>query len=459
MPRWRSADVEALLGAPIDENGLTESALAQLVANQVRENEQLDFKGEMYARRAGASASTWSEEQEFAKDVACFANHRGGLILIGVRDTSQVASGLNPILNTTGEAEERRLRQALTNYLAPPTDTIFITIPAAGGGFYLAVIVPPSRRAPHAVVGSPGDARRPLVYPVRHGADTIWLTESEVAQRHRTRIERETNEQKHADDVVQEGLDSLRRASGAWLYVAVVPDSVVPGEVTTEWLNATDEWWRNNLPTSPLGRSVSAFGRALAAPGRATFTGARLRDTDDEADPRDAYVEFYVDGSAFVATPISERTDEDAETHEIGEQTLTDDVVLLVDAGLRWCSRQVGSWGTARAIAGIIDADAQPGALDQPLILVAAAYGEMHRGSATRTVRRPPITVTIVDLSAVETMTQRLAVTHTLLAGLLQWFGRPEPRHIARDGALRAGAWRSADQVRRWAAHHGVPCT
>src|SRR5262245_8967300 len=54
------------------------------------EGEQLDFK---------AIAWKKGESLEAAKDVAAFANHLGGDIIIGINDKSDCADGWNPIPN------------------------------------------------------------------------------------------------------------------------------------------------------------------------------------------------------------------------------------------------------------------------------------------------------------------------------------------------------------------------
>jgi predicted HTH transcriptional regulator len=65
--------VEAILGAPIDQ--LTVEHIRAAVDAGVEESRDLDFKEGHYR-----------DGEELAKDVAAFANHVGGLIVIGVRE-------------------------------------------------------------------------------------------------------------------------------------------------------------------------------------------------------------------------------------------------------------------------------------------------------------------------------------------------------------------------------------
>jgi hypothetical protein len=67
--------------------------------------------------------------------------------------------------------------------------------------------------------------------------------------------------------------------------------------------------------------------------------------------------------------------------------------------------------------------------------------------------------VTAAELSAVDSLSGRLAVAHDALAGLLQWFGLAEPTQITREGALVPRAWgMGREQIERWASEHGVAC-
>src|SRR5215203_3379068 len=63
--------VEAILGAPIDQLAIQHIEAA--VEAGVEESRDLDFKEDHY-----------SDNEELAKDVAAFANHVGGLIVVGV---------------------------------------------------------------------------------------------------------------------------------------------------------------------------------------------------------------------------------------------------------------------------------------------------------------------------------------------------------------------------------------
>lgn len=458
-PTWRSPDLEAKLGGPLDSTGLIEGTLNTLVANGEREGEQLDFKAVCYPATTGRRTG-WTQEQEFAKDVGAFANHRGGLILIGVVEQSNVAVGLQPATSSTPAAEEQRLRRALMNYLAPIVDPIFVPISQVGGtGWYLAVVVPPSARSPHAVLGHSSDQRHSFRYPMRHGADTIWLTESEIADRYQRRFAAASERRSRVERVVDEGCRTLSRAEGLWLYVACVPQVPAAGTLDSGELSRVEDWYRQAHFISPIGRYLPALGRGIAGPGRVTFTKSLSTSDQDETEVFEAYVELLLEGASFAGLPTAARTADDATSRSVGELTVVDDALMLVDICLRWTERQVGAWGTATAVIGLFDADTVDGRPIRPLDLVSLDYGEPRRMSGTRLLIDSPRAETTVDLAAVDTIQRRFVVAHHLLAGLLQWFGLAEPLQITRTGALVSRQWpRAWSQVEQWAQQWDVEC-
>jgi predicted HTH transcriptional regulator len=219
--------LEALLAGPLDETGLTDAAVRALVAQQVRESEVLEFKAQPYPGAPPGASLAWTAEQELAKDITALANTAGGLLLIGVQETAGAASAGTPFPDDP-EAVVQRLGRALVNHSAPVPRVEWIPVPATGGGHYLAVVVPPSPLAPHAVTGQRGDSRRPLHWYVRDGSDSRPLPESEVAERYRTRFRGADDRQARRDRVGAEGRDALGRSDLLWLWTASVPHAPRP---------------------------------------------------------------------------------------------------------------------------------------------------------------------------------------------------------------------------------------
>ncbi|MEV0590347.1 hypothetical protein [Nonomuraea cavernae] len=78
--------LEVLLGAPLDL--VTYDQIAALVGNaDAREAEDLDYKG---AIPGGDKEKTEKGNHDTAVDVATFANHIGGLIVVGMADVGDI---------------------------------------------------------------------------------------------------------------------------------------------------------------------------------------------------------------------------------------------------------------------------------------------------------------------------------------------------------------------------------
>ena len=308
------------------------------------------------------------------------------------------------------------------------------------------------------VTSPSGEGRTALRYPIRHGSDTVWLSEPEVAERYRRRLDTQSAESARIEAVIASGADAIGRTSGVWLFVAIVPEAPIHGRLDKATVERIDRWQRSNVPTSPLGRTLPAHGRGIPAPGRVVFTGSLFSSEEDETDVRDALVELYIDGGAFAAVPIGLRTTGEEDARQVGEITLVDDGILLMDLALRWCAAEAGAWGTARVVMGFIDADGPDGVLGRPIELVQSDTGTVHRIRPSRTVAGRVRSETVADLSVTLTVQQRLSVLHQSLAGLLHWFGLPEPAQILADGSIvpRQFTMPRYREAEAWATANGV---
>jgi hypothetical protein len=313
-------------------------------------------------------------------------------------------------------------------------------------------------RSRRAVTGQRGDSRRPLHWFVRDGADIRPVSEPEIADRYRTRFRGADDQQARRERVAAEGRDWLGQSDDLWLWTASVPHTPIPAVLDAHAVRDATTWWQGEyLFASPLERALNASSQPFAGPGRTVFTGHPWRDDEDPAEPRGAYLEFHVDGSAFAATPVELNTGPDG---GIGDTTLVDDLTQLVDACLSWTVRQAGAWGSADLLTGLRDGNAADGELSRPVELVANSYGTTRRQRGTRRLDRPPATSTAVDLTTVGTRRGRLAATGSAAAALLQWFGLAEAPQIAPDGTLRTSRWGAANRERRivqWAQDHDIP--
>lgn len=453
MAGWRNSNLEELLGGALESGSITEQHLQRLIDLEARENEYLDFKRSIYATTRGPRGE-WSSEQEFAKDVTAFANGVGGVIAIGVDEREGVATALTPIEGASFAIEEQRLRFALANYCGPPARLDFVEVSSdRGAGYYMLVVVPPSRSSPHAVLAQPGDRRRTLRYAIRNGADVDWLSEHEVANRYSRRFlgiqERERREQ----TVLREGREALSRTTNTWVYVAVAPDYPNAGVLDRAAVADARNWLFNQQIESPLRSSLAVTGGPIAGPGRTTFTEHPYTDSDDAGDPRGTYIELYVDGHVFLAHELQEASDSG-----VNELHLSDLCVLLTDGSVRWAAKQIGAWGQASVHVGICSGTEGEPQLVSPLTLTRYRHGQLQRAGGTRKVLRKPYAARSIDLGEASSMRSRLEIAYWAVASLLQWFGVPEPATLTRDGGVVPEAWSStwAGEVRQWMARHQI---
>jgi hypothetical protein len=106
-PAW-SGRLRAIFGAPLGE--VEYEHIEALVPAQVSEAADLDFKEALYGNSAG-------DKHELCKDVAAMRNHRGGVIVLGVRDDNGAAVAVAGVAISDDEA--RRMRQIVAAGTAP----------------------------------------------------------------------------------------------------------------------------------------------------------------------------------------------------------------------------------------------------------------------------------------------------------------------------------------------------
>lgn len=194
-PAGWSQRLNVVLGAPLDR--LEFHHLERLMAEAVREAEDLDFKEALYA-------DTDATKDELAADIASFANHRGGIILLGVAEADGAASGLPGVAVSDGE--ERRMTQIVAARVTPYVDFRIhrITGPGSLDNGFFALIVPPSASRPHAL---PRDGR--LRFPRRDGTTRRWLAEAEIADLYRDRFRQADDAVSRLTRIIDEALPAL----------------------------------------------------------------------------------------------------------------------------------------------------------------------------------------------------------------------------------------------------------
>jgi len=168
-----------LLG--VQPGPITDAMLDEAVAQRIAEQGDLDWKRELPSQPQPKDFIG-----AFAKDVAAMANSGGGLIVFGVDETDQRASGRFDV-GEVSENLEKALRTIALSAITPPVFNLEILRVPSDSHRALAVVVPTSVEVPH-LVFRPKDSDFHFAAPVRDGAFTAWLGERQIEQLYRARF-------------------------------------------------------------------------------------------------------------------------------------------------------------------------------------------------------------------------------------------------------------------------------
>ncbi|WP_444971593.1 AlbA family DNA-binding domain-containing protein [Streptomyces sp. SAI-25] len=220
---FRSRRLEALLGGRVDQ--LTYEQVAALVdVEAAAEAEDLDYKREL-------TASDHKGKEELAKDVCSFANHIGGILVIGLAEVRGVPSAIMD-LDVDWDAWLRHLAQVIGSTTAPPVryEAYPVRDPEDPKQGFLILAVPRSPHGPHAVTLPPVKAsEKALRYPRRTGSRTDWLTETDVATAYHRRFTEAADRGQRLLAVEKEALAGLPPSNVPHLLVTMTPE--VPGDM------------------------------------------------------------------------------------------------------------------------------------------------------------------------------------------------------------------------------------
>ncbi len=460
MAMWRNSELESVLGGTLDAAGLTAARLSALVIERVPETELLEFKGRAYSKRvpddAAPNAGKRDSGQEFAKDVAALANHRGGLLVLGVTERNGCAAELTPLTGNPDE-EQRWLRVALSQYLAPAADVDLVPIPLGNGEFGIGVVVPPSVRAPHAVLAVKGsDAKNPLSYPERDGTATRWLHEQEVAERYYRRAASGHSQAEVLQSVVRSGRDRLESTGGGYcLYVAAVPEVGAERRLDRATVDANHRWVRQQ-GIEVVGASRDRLFdqlQARAAPGRTIFGRVAPEGLIEP------YLELHATGASFVACTVADLREYGGRgsSGRLSCWGLTTIAIALIDLAGRWAAAQATVPGTARLEAGLIHGGSPGGVLPSTELMSGGVLNEMVAMPGTELIAGVSPTVeTVYPLMAVTGSQGAVEVASAVMDGLVQWFGLGDCPYLEPDGSLVPGRGGGQERVADWAERHGV---
>lgn len=423
-----------LFGADLRQ--LTEAHLQGLVDGEVREDDDLDFKRDRYGGSDG-------QKREFAGDIAAMANHRGGAIVIGVRDENDVAVERTPV--EIAEGEEGRLRLIGAGLIAPHVEFEVRAIPSETdeGREYYVLVVPPSPLRPHAVRKGID-----LRYPKRDGSHTRWLAEAEVAAMYRDRFRMVEDQRSRVDSVIGEGLAQMAlRDDWAYLAVGLVPSS--PGSMSIGFARVREiEKWATDKAGTSFWRGF--FGNHPN--GRAGVRRVRLGRLVSESRPTSDYSELHADGAGFACEQVGRQPPRQEESGAAIE-IRTGGLLWAVARALRLLGRHAventGAWGDALVVARLFGVNMQ---------MVYPIHGGMiHEPWNHEPISDPIVARNTIPLESLVGSDQDLLVaTRVIATDLVNAFGAPEVQEIDEEGRVRIRYVHDQQLLAAFAESHDV---
>lgn len=173
-----------------------------------------------------------NQELELAKDIAALANSGGGMIAYGVAEAgggSSAADHIEPV-GPLDEDTARAIRRVAGTLIYPPVTGLDLipvkATPEAAEGI-LVLVVPDSVETPHLVHPNAGK-RDWFCAPYRHGPDTHWMVERQIAAAYVEREARRRQGQQAFNDRFDAFVDALPGGDSTWVVAFAVPDVPLP---------------------------------------------------------------------------------------------------------------------------------------------------------------------------------------------------------------------------------------
>ena len=193
-----------------------ETDLERLVADQVRESIDLDYKD------SGALDSTATNKDSISKDVSAFANGGGGTIVYGISEAGHLPTGLDGGVDphaTTREWLEQVMNSTIQRRVQGVRINQVLLHRTSPGRVAYVVAIPSSLLAPHMA----SDHR----YYKRFNFQSVPMEEYEVrdtSRREAERAARELRERDHTPFLSLEGTGSSGAAGGISLNANIHVD-------------------------------------------------------------------------------------------------------------------------------------------------------------------------------------------------------------------------------------------
>lgn len=467
--------VEVLLGVRDLPAHLDAEVLRRVVADRLGEDADLDFKAVPW--QPGPEGNV-----ELAKDVLAFANAGGGLLLVGVSETRGHASALVP--QPADETVQRGWREVLADRAAPLLGDVEIAhVPTEPDGTGVWVVaVPRSRDGPHAVRmrgvarTEEGKAGHALLYPVRDGIATRYLTEQEVASRYRQRFAGQRADEDRLRALVEQttaGFVPYAGRAGQWpswhaayLVVSLVPtlpgeEEALDGQAVARGEQRVRSWRDQGWPAlrTAIGEGTNTVQRRRVVLSGVLPGGSAARPTATE------HAALHVDGAAvaalFAATPVHDRSyyrEVDDDDVLVGPRTV--EYELLAALGLLADHAAATRAGGEALLAAQLVLPQPDRSEDQTGLRMIAIDEDQHSGVVygTQRVTTQPPTLAVAPLADVLTGPGLVTAAARLASDLLSDFGVPQTSILHADGTVTARPGQHGQALRQWALARQVTC-
>lgn len=293
-----------------ESSGVLDFALiVRACAESVTERTDLDWKRQLPLTAPKTDAKAKQAQQlELAKDIAAMANSGGGMIVYGVQETPGTGTSAAEMIVPVGLVDEdttRDIRRVAGSLVYPPVvglDLIPLAPAADPAGGLLVLLVPDSVDRPHLV--HPSNGRDWFGAPYRHGPDTEWMVERQIAAAY---AERESGRRRRIEEFatrVTEFTDSLGQSTDLrWVVAFAVPDQPTsrPQALTHSKADAIIERaWASPLISSFAAAALTRNALTRRGLRRFTRTGDRTIGAPDPSKAR-ARVEIHGDGTVALA--------------------------------------------------------------------------------------------------------------------------------------------------------------
>ncbi|MFF5265415.1 helix-turn-helix domain-containing protein [Actinomadura viridis] len=445
---FRSTRLNSIFGA-LPESVTYEQLEALTNNDAAGEAEDLDYKLRYDTGDKGSD--------DIAIDIATFANHLGGVIIVGMAEVNARPSKSVGVELT--DEFKRRIRTCVAGrvFPQPQFDIREVRDPADTSKTprgLLLIMVPRSPLAPHAVM-DPKEKEK-LRWPRRHGTGKIWLSESEIAATYRRRFVAAVERSERLATVEAENLEAIEGLdepvhpyTAGLLLVSLVPD--VPGDMLIDSESYTT--FTRELHTQSVLVGTNNIGELSRA-----GVGRRRLICSTHGPPL-CRIELHTDGSGSFAVQLSGNLGPD------GAARIWDaSVVTWTASGLRYLAGhardRTGASGTVAAAITLKSytqvSNGSPVLGGNAIIWTAGSfgsdvYGPVRQRSATGQADF------LLDHLADDG--QPLAqATAALVSDLFQSFNAVGTRQITPNGELRPLAWDSDRALAEaWAQDAGIP--